>query len=160
MTIIREERIDRLFATRVEEVLPSGCHIWTGGINDQGYGLIRDGKRHARAHRIAWERVNGPIPDGMVILHRCDVRCCVNPHHLQVGTQADNMKDMERKGRRRGLVGVFGSKQGSAKLTDDDVRQIRKLAEVMTQDEVAALFGITRSNVSVIVLRKGWKHVH
>ncbi len=64
MTILREERIDRLFATRVEEVLPSGCHIWTGDINDRGYGLIRDGKKSVRAHRVAWERENGPIPDG------------------------------------------------------------------------------------------------
>lgn len=158
MTIIREERIDRLFATRVEEVLPSGCHIWTGDINDRGYGLIRDGKKSVRAHRVAWERENGPIPDGMVVLHRCDVRCCVNPDHLQVGTQAENMKDMGRKGRARG--GSRGSDQGGAKLTEEDVKRIRSLAGSMSQQAIADLYGIDRTNVSVIVLRKGWKHVH
>lgn len=89
--IIREERIAKLFATRVMDVLPSGCSIWMGGINDQGYGLIRDGKRQKRAHRVAWE--------------------------------------------------------------------IRRLAASKSQPEIAAMFGIDRSNVSVIVLRKGWKHV-
>ncbi len=94
----------------------------------------------------------------MVVLHRCDVRCCVNPDHLQVGTQAENMKDMGRKGRARG--GARGSDQGSAKLTEEDVKRIRSLAGSMSQQAIADLYGIDRTNVSVIVLRKGWKHVH
>lgn len=156
--IIREERIAKLFATRVMDVLPSGCSIWMGGINDQGYGLIRDGKRQKRAHRVAWELANGPIPEGMVVLHNCDIPSCVNPDHLSVGTQAENLKDMFAKHRGK-IPSVRGERQGSSKLTADDVREIRRLAASKSQPEIAAMFGIDRSNVSVIVLRKGWKHV-
>ena len=157
--IIREERIDKLFETRVVEVLPSGCHVWLGDTNDQGYGQItmKDRSR-VRAHRLAWERAHDrPIPDGMVIMHRCDVRCCVNPDHLQVGTQAENLKDMGRKGRARG--GARGEAQGSAKLTAEQVREIRRLSERMSQEQIARRFSIDRSNVGLIVNRKAWKHV-
>jgi hypothetical protein len=155
--ILREERIDRLFETRVVEVLPSGCHIWTGGVNDFGYGLIRHGNRHKRAHRVAWERANGAIPAGKIILHICDVPCCVNPNHLRLGTQDDNMKDMGRKGRARG--GAKGERQGSAKLTADDVRAIRSLAGLIPRAEIAARFNTDISNIGLICRRKAWRHV-
>lgn len=156
--IIREERIARLFATRVVEVLPSGCHIWMGGVNDQGYGLIRHGLRHKRAHRVAWEMANGPIPEGMVILHSCDVPSCVNPHHLTAGTQADNLKDMHAKSRGK-TPDVRGERQGSAKITAEDVRQIRLLHGALRTDDIAAMFNIHPSNVRLIAARKAWRHV-
>lgn len=156
--IVKEERIARLFETRVVEITPSGCHIWIGGANALGYGLIRDGVRHKRAHRVAWEMVNGPIPCGMVILHRCDVPSCVNPDHLMVGTQADNMRDMGRKGRARG--GARGAAQGSAKLTEDDVRAIRAMDGLLPRKEIAARFNIDPSNVGLICRRKAWAHVN
>lgn len=155
---VRDERITKLFETRVVEVTPSGCHIWTGGLNAHGYGMIRMGTKHLRAHRIAWEAANGPIPEGLGLMHSCDVRCCVNPSHLTPATQADNMHDMFAKGRGR-IPNVRGERQGAAKITADDVREIRRLAAFKTQSEIAAMFGIDRSNVSIIVLRKGWKHV-
>lgn len=158
MIIIREERIAKLFESRVVEITPSGCHIWTGMLNGQGYGLIRMGTKQRRAHRIAWEAVNGPIPNGLGLMHSCDVRCCVNPNHLTPGTQAENLKDMFAKQRGK-IPSVRGERQGAAKLTEDDVREIRRLAKSKTQPEIAAIFGIDRSNVSIIVLRKGWKHV-
>jgi len=156
--IIREERIAKLFESRVVEITPSGCHIWTGMLNGQGYGLIRMGTKQRRAHRIAWEAVNGPIPNGLGLMHSCDVRCCVNPNHLTPGTQAENLKDMFAKQRGK-IPSVRGERQGSAKLTEGDVREIRRLAKLKTQPQIAAIFGIDRSNVSIIVLRKGWKHV-
>ncbi len=158
MGILREERIARLFESRVVEITPSGCHIWMGGLNDQGYGMIRMGTRQRRAHRIAWEAKNGQIPDGLGLMHSCDIRCCVNPDHLAPGTQAENLKDMFAKGRGKTPV-PRGERQGSAKLTAEIVREIRQLAESRTQIEIAEMFGIDRSNVSLIVLRKGWKHV-
>jgi HNH endonuclease len=158
MGIIREERIARLFESRVVEILPSGCHIWMGGVNGQGYGLIRDGLRHKRAHRMAWEMVNGPTPEGMVILHSCDVPSCVNPHHLTAGTQADNLKDMRAKGRGK-TPNVRGERQGSAKLTADDVREIRRMQGRASSTEVAARFNVHDSNVRLIWRRKGWAHV-
>ena len=95
MAIVKEEMIARLLEARVVEVTPSGCHIWTGGLNGHGYGVARfDGRKNVRVHRLAWEAANGPIPDGMGLMHSCAVRCCVNPNHLTPATQADNLKDM------------------------------------------------------------------
>ena len=73
----------------------SGCQLWNGTETDR-YGLLA-----IRAHRLAWELANGPIPAGLNVLHRCDNSHCCNPDHLFVGTQADNMDDMRRKGRAR-----------------------------------------------------------
>lgn len=154
---MREERYTALFASRVIEVLPSGCHIWVGNINGHGYGMIRDGKRKVRAHRVSWELANGPILDGLMVLHRCDVRCCVNPDHLFLGTQDHNMKDMGRKGRARG--GARGERQGSSKLRESDVRRIRGMAGHFPTAEIAEKFGVDPSNVRLIVAGKAWKHV-
>jgi hypothetical protein len=74
----------------------TGCHVWTGGRASKGYGQLRIG-----VHRLAWELANGPIPEGMQVLHRCDNPRCCNPDHLMLGTQAENMADMRRKGRGR-----------------------------------------------------------
>jgi hypothetical protein len=75
-------------------------HLWTGARSIWGYGrLKRGGVMYAAAHRVAWELANGPVPDGRFVLHRCDVRSCVNPDHLFLGTQLDNVNDMYAKGR-------------------------------------------------------------
>jgi hypothetical protein len=77
----------------------SGCHLWMGARNIWGYGRHKvDGKTCA-AHRTAWGLANGSIPEGLLVLHHCDNPCCVNPDHLYVGTQADNMRDMFARGR-------------------------------------------------------------
>lgn len=79
----------------------TGCFLWIGPLNSDGYGALTIEKRVCRAHRLAYEAVNGAIADGMFICHRCDVRHCVNPAHLFLGTAADNNHDMMRKGRHR-----------------------------------------------------------
>jgi len=76
-----------------------GCHLFDGPKDDFGYGRIRDGKKFVRVHRAVWERDHGPIPHKMVVMHKCDVRSCVNPEHLQLGTQKQNVHDRERKDR-------------------------------------------------------------
>jgi hypothetical protein len=88
---------DRFFAKVREDV--SGCHLWTGARNVWGYGRLHVGGKMLAAHRVAWELANGPIPDGMWVLHHCDVRDCVNPAHLYLGTHRQNVRDMIERGR-------------------------------------------------------------
>lgn len=139
-----------------------GCWLWTGAKDRQGYGTVR---RRAlmyyqvRAHRYAWIIYRGEIPEGKIVCHKCDTPLCVRPSHLFLGTHTDNMRDMWRKG--RGKPGhVPGSKQGQSKLTEKQVIQIRALAELgHTHQEIADIYDVCRSNISIIVRRKGWVHV-
>ena len=90
---------DRLEANSIPEP-NSGCLIWIGPAHWKGYGQIhKDGKKQ-RAHRVAWTLKNGPIPEGLCVLHHCDMPPCINPDHLFIGTQQDNVADMIAKGRR------------------------------------------------------------
>ena len=109
------------------------------------------------AHRVAWEMANGgPIPDGMVVCHRCDNPPCVNPAHLFVGTRLDNVRDMVMKGRGR-YPGHPGERNGGAKLTEQSVSAIReRISRGDTQKEIAVTFGIDPSVVSRIKSGKAW----
>ena len=89
------ERIDRL---SIPEPM-SGCFLWIGNVDSRGYGRINIRSRYVGAHRLAWSVVNGPIPPGMQIRHSCDNPPCVNPAHLLLGTNHDNVLDMARRGR-------------------------------------------------------------
>lgn len=90
------------FAAKLDKSAgPDGCWLWTGATNGKGYGVLAvNVKVQYYAHRRAWEFVNGPIPDGLHVLHRCDVTLCCNPAHLSLGTQRDNNLDRDQKGRK------------------------------------------------------------
>jgi HNH endonuclease len=97
-------QIDRFDSLGIPDAV-TGCVIWTGSVGGNGYGLVwKDGVKQL-AHRVAYERKFGPIPDGMFVCHHCDTRRCIKPEHLFLGTQRDNMADMHAKG--RGRAGEF-----------------------------------------------------
>jgi predicted XRE-type DNA-binding protein len=105
---------------------------------------------------------HGPIPDGLKVLHTCDVRNCVNPAHLWLGTQADNVADCVTKGRASNGAHVHrGSRHGNSKLTEAVVAEIRQryAAGGVSQQTLANHFGVSQSVVSELVNRVGWKHV-
>jgi hypothetical protein len=136
---------------------PDACWPWTSALNSNGYGVIHVAGVARRAHRLAWIEANGPIPpDKPHLLHRCDNPRCVNPAHLRTGTHKENMADMIARGRAR-HDGLTGSRNGSAKLTEADVRAIR--AAGGSQRAIATRFGVHQGTVSNILLGKNWKHV-
>lgn len=96
------------FWSKVEKA--EGCWLWTAYRDDDGYGSIRVGRKAELAHRVAWWLTNGPIPPGLHVLHRCDRPECVNPDHLFLGTQLDNVVDMYRKGRARAYQAAWAVK--------------------------------------------------
>lgn len=132
----------------------SGCWLWTGAVDKDGYGKLTVKYRYAKAHRESYELHKGPIPDGLVVCHRCDVPGCINPDHLFLGTNADNTADRDAKGRH---VPNYGEANGSAKLTAEKVRAIR--AERGLQRVVADKYGISQTAVSLIKLKQRWAHV-
>jgi hypothetical protein len=160
MNISTKERFDR-------HVMPepnSGCWLWSGADHYNGYGTFRvDPKKNAVfAHRASWRFHCGPIPDGMMVCHKCDVRACVNPDHLFLGTAQDNMRDAARKGRMNWKPGEVrdlpvGEAHHGAKLTETDVRAIRASPQSCTA--LADLYGCSIVNISRIKRRKIWKHV-
>ncbi len=98
----RQRRAPRSFAERFWSAVAKsdGCWLWTKSLDSQGYGQIFSiPRRLHRAHRVSWLMHRGPIPDGLFVCHTCDVRNCVNPDHLWLGTNDDNMRDASVKGR-------------------------------------------------------------
>lgn len=133
-----------------------GCWEWTGQRDPRGYGRMHVDGRPMLAHRVAYLVTYGSIPPGMAVLHKCDTPKCVNPEHLFLGTQADNVRDMHNKGRalKRGMK---GSEHPMSKLTEQDVRAIRK-AEGFARD-IAAVYGISPTQVYDIRHRRSWAHI-
>ena len=134
----------------------SGCWLWAGDWNRDGYGVFRIQRhRHVGAHRVSWTLHRGPIPDGMSILHKCDVRCCVNPDHLYIGDQAKNVNDMMNRGR---WGGPTGERHHKAKLSREQVFEIRSRTESI--DVLAPIYGVDRTTIARIRSGRIWKHEH
>jgi len=132
-----------------------GCKEVTGARDRAGYSRQRSGGKIVYSHRLVWEWLNGPIPNGMYICHHCDNPSCVNPSHLFIGTPTDNQQDCVRKGRK---VVRRGAAHPNSKLTTFKVEAIRRYAEQGVKQKYLALeFGVTQQVISKIVCGKIWK---
>lgn len=149
----RRPPIKELILSRVAFVPESGCWLWTGATSADGnYGRIRFNGIPHNAHRLMWETENGPIPDGMILCHRCDIGLCCNPNHLFLGTHQDNSDDKVRKGRQS-----RGDNHGSSKLSANEVALIRGCTE--SAHFLAEKYDVHRSTIYAIRNNLYWKHV-
>jgi hypothetical protein len=145
---LKSERTRERFAKTIDQKLWSrctkvenGCWEWDGSINQSGYGTIGVNRSSKLAHRVAWEESNGAIPNGLFVLHACDNRRCINPAHLWLGTNDDNMKDMARKGRGGSFWDTATDEQKAAKKA-----QLAELGKRMKTPETKKRMSATASN--------------
>lgn len=136
-------------------IVKDGCWGWRGSLSD-GYGCLFSREYSIYANRASWVIHRGNIPDGFLVLHKCDNRSCTNPDHLFLGTSKDNTQDMMKKNR-----GCAGEKSVTAKLTIDKVREIRQLlsSTSLTQRFLANKFGVTAMVIHQIKYNKTWKGI-
>jgi len=148
------------------------CWIWLMS-TQKGYGAFKANNTSYRCHRLMWEIVKSPIPKGMYVLHKCDVRNCVNPKHLFLGTAQDNINDCIKKGRFRVASGknhgtktkperiARGSKHGNSKLNEKIVSDIRSLYKKCSETHLslAKKYGVTEGCIQQIINKNVWTHV-
>lgn len=127
----------------------SGCWLWIGAKNVCGYGILGG---IGLVHRVLFRLYVGPIPKGYNLLHICDVRNCVNPDHLRIGTQAENIRDMQLRGRSKHATGID---HGHAKLSEQDVRKIR--IDPRPSRTIAPEYGVDKATILSIKQQKTWK---
>jgi hypothetical protein len=147
----------------------SGCWLWTGCLSDKGYGRFGQPHSYSRkitavipAHRMAWILLKGEVPDGLFVCHKCDIRACVNPEHLFLGTAKDNMHDMIAKGRAVHPPGrvLLGEANFSSRFKSHQIICIRKLYEAgVHKVNLARMFATRTSYIHAIVTRKNWAHI-
>ncbi len=147
------------FWAKVNKANPDDCWEWQASKNPDGYGNFVHNGYNTGAHRVAYYLTNGKIPEGKEVCHACDNPSCVNPIHLWLGTHTDNIHDMHNKGRARPNA-PKGTQSPNAKLTEAQVRQLRKDKESgATYDELALRYGVHRGYAQLIVARKRWAHI-
>lgn len=148
MGIAFQKTDEQRFAEKINKT--ETCWLWTGFLNHDGYGRVgkkRGVRTGGRAHRIAWEMANGPVPRGMCVMHICDVRACVRPDHLRLGTHDENMADM------------WAKKRMPTKFSPEKIIEIRQRATGKNDKELAAEFGTIPRYIWEIRTRRSWKHL-
>lgn len=132
------------------------CWVWAGAIGKGGYGNIKRGGRYTNTHRVAYELEHGPVPAGLHVLHRCDVRACCNPRHLFAGTSQDNSDDKVAKHRQTRGCDIQG-----ARLSEPEVVAIRQIhaAGLFHVMAIAKAFQVSRMTIQRAVTGECWRHV-
>lgn len=151
-----------LFWAKVNKGPNDSCWLWTGSKHRQGYGWVSFGGKTGLAHRVAWTLAHGTtLSRKDVLCHRCDNPPCVNPAHIFIGTQKDNMSDAWAKGRLKPPIVKRGAAHYRAKLTASQVRAIRKkyAAGGITLSALASEYAVTMGAIHLITSRRNWKHI-
>lgn len=154
-----------IFLSKVTVSETSECWNWHGILDKRNYGLFWSGERMMAAHRWSYEHYVGAIPNGLLVCHHCDNPSCVNPKHLFVGTYSDNMQDMLKKGRGRAQrhhdLYPVGENNRAAKLTEADVREIRRRYQQggVSQSALGSEYSVTQCLIGYIVRGKIWRHL-
>jgi hypothetical protein len=139
-----EKGVERIIAKAVDG--PNGCWLFKGMIEADGYGRTTWNSRQVRPHRLVYEFHHGPIPAGHFVRHRCDVRNCVNPDHLETGLPRENTQDMMERGRHRAGGGNPGHGRNWSILSLEDVNEMRKLSrDGMSQLAIGKRYGVSQS---------------
>lgn len=135
----------------------TGCWLWSGSLSPDGYGVMSIKGKTVRAHREVYKYFkNSAITPDVFICHSCDTPSCVNPDHLFEGTPAENSQDMVNKDRQ-----ARGEKNGRAKLTESDVKEIRRIRAEnpkLRQVDIAQMFGVSQVMISYVLISKNWNH--
>lgn len=151
-----------IFPDRIITEPNSGCWIWVGGVrcDKEPYGRLKLGTKFLSAHRYSYQLKRGEIPNGMHVLHKCDVMGCCNPDHLYLGDDAQNCRDRDSRGRH---IVLRGEKHGCAKLTESAIREIRSLPKgKLPRGEATRLarqYGVCRTHIADIRSGRLWSHV-
>lgn len=145
----------RRFWLKVDQQSDSACWLWIACKNANGYGIMNVAGRPMSAHRISWVIHNDQIPDGMCVCHKCDTPSCVNPNHLFLGTQKENMRDAKTKGRMQ-----RGERHYRAKLNRKDVVDIKRLhSQGVMIKQLASNYGVHVNTISRVINKNSWEHV-
>jgi len=155
--------VEPRFWARVDKRGSDDCWEWTAGTGNHGYGTLSINGQPETVHRLSWVMANGPIPDDLHVLHKCDNRLCVNPAHLFLGTNLDNIEDMITKGRQAkgpDKRAYKGEANKRAVLSAEQVKEIRRrCANGENQDELARVYGVSQGHISNVYRRVTWKHI-
>lgn len=132
------------------DVSETGCWIYRGAKDKDGYGIVSGRKKCKKAHRVAFERWLGFIPPGHLVRHRCDNPPCVRPTHLISGTHRDNRRDMLERGRDNV---AFGNRKSQTKIFDEELSVIRQIYDegFLTQQMIADIYGVALSSINRVI---------
>lgn len=142
----------------VEFDTAGGCWLWAHSLTRSGYGVFRQGGRAHRAHRASYRIFRGVVPGDLFVCHRCDVRACINPSHLWLGTAADNSADRDAKGRQAYVRPPIrtGANNHASKLSRESVEFIRANPDTPTKD-LATRFGVSTNAINMVRRWRTWK---